>query len=997
MKKFHRLLSWLMVITILTGMLPAGAVDFDAPEREITPIGSRLPQDAEPMSATISTDEITEIIENYWNTVTSNGTKAAYWNAKTSEATLKSQAANGDYLSSVTYSPCPNHDGGCTSNTFCGGKQCYGFAAYMVYLATGINNASNTGEYYHEVDSSFVFQPGDRIWYDWGKGEPSHALFVYKVVGDTVYFIESNWGGRCHINLRSASMTEVRGYINKHNNSSTPWDYVWRPYCVYSPDTPDTPTKPTPSEGLAAMTAPHKGYTSIMDLEEKYYEGATLTSLDFTGSSSLDYGLARPQEKLLGQAVSFGIYTGNSQDLAGNFIKYGYGEGGEQQNRVFTGKDGQQYSITAYVNDNGAHIQSNSIISFTSESNFTDSEYGQLVYVEEVVEIGGEKYIYYTYGNDSCTSWPVLQMTFNEFYNGGAGYAGTVVFYNLSGIQTPYDLGTCGDNLTWSLSTDGVLTISGTGAMYDFEQEGMPWGDYSEMITSLVIHEGVTTIGNNAFIYCGNLVSVMLPDSLTSIGDLVFQYCSSLTYITIPAGVTHIGWGVFSNCPWLDHITVDAGNTAYCSVDGVLFSKDMTQLIRFPENQGISTYTIPDGVSYIGGVSFLGCSLMSLYIPASVTYIGSYALTDCLSLSTVYYAGTETQWSEIVIESGNDSLMSAQIICTGIEEPELPDGIVATGTCGDNLTWSLSTDGVLTISGTGDMTYYYSATDAPWYDYRDSVTSVTIENGVTSIGGSAFYGCSNMSSVSIANTVTSIGQAAFEYCSALHDVEIPEGVNVIGATAFGWCTGLTAVTLPASMLDFDATAFQGCTGLHSIHVAEGNSLFTSIDGVVFNTEFTVLVRVPNGRTGSYSVPDGVTHIEQKAFEECDITSVTIPVSVTAIGDNAFRYCDFLATVYYGGTEAQWNSITIGSGNDSLLNAEIIFADSGEDPIVPGDVNGDGKVTGADTNLIFRYVSGLIEFTDEQLAAADINGDGKVSGADTNLVFRFVSGMIDSLG
>ena len=134
-----------------------------------------LPASAAP--ATMTTADVTRNIENYWNVVTENGTKAAYWNRNKSESQLISEADSGDYLASISRSPCSVASGaghlranGCTSNTFKGGSQCNGFAAYMEYVGCGVTSHKQ-GEYFHEVDDSFLFQPGDRLWLDWRSNE----------------------------------------------------------------------------------------------------------------------------------------------------------------------------------------------------------------------------------------------------------------------------------------------------------------------------------------------------------------------------------------------------------------------------------------------------------------------------------------------------------------------------------------------------------------------------------------------------------------------------------------------------------------------------------------------------------------------------------------------------------------------------------------------------------------------------------------------------------
>ena len=248
----------------------------------------------------------------------------------------------------------------------------------------------------------------------------------------------------------------------------------------------------------------------------------------------------------------------------------------------------------------------------------------------------------------------------------------------------------------------------------------------------------------------------------------------------------------------------------------------------------------------------------------------------------------------------------------------------SSGNCGDsgsNVTWSLDDNGTLTISGSGKIEDYRSDIDQPWYSNRSDITSVVIEPGVTSIGSLAFYECSNLTSITIPSGLTSIGEQAFGNCTGLTSITIPSGfisiggyafwnctgltsitiqngVTSIGTGAFWNCTGLTSITIPSSVTSIGVNVFYNCTGLTDITVDSNNSSFCSESGVLFNKDKTTLIYYPLGRNdSSYTIPDGVTVIEQYAFYcNSKLTSVTIPSGVTSIGEMAFRECSGLTSV-----------------------------------------------------------------------------------------------------
>ena len=226
------------------------------------------------------------------------------------------------------------------------------------------------------------------------------------------------------------------------------------------------------------------------------------------------------------------------------------------------------------------------------------------------------------------------------------------------------------------------------------------------------------------------------------------------------------------------------------------------------------------------------------------------------------------------------------------------------GTCGGDLTWTLDTEtGVLEISGTGEMRNWLYPDDVSWHSYRDSIKSVSIGNGVTSIGKSSFYDCKEVTTVSIPGSMTSIGESAFALCKGLTSVTIPDGVMSIGSSAFYNCTSLTSVTIPDSVTSIGDFAFRSCTKLTSISIDPGNEYYCMMDGVLYSKDKTTLICYPGGKAGeSFSIPDSVTSLGSGAFAGCTgLTRMLIPNSVTSIGDSAFHSCTGLTSVTLPGS------------------------------------------------------------------------------------------------
>ena len=486
--------------------------------------------------------------------------------------------------------------------------------------------------------------------------------------------------------------------------------------------------------------------------------------------------------------------------------------------------------------------------------------------------------------------------------------------------------GKIGDNLTWSLNTaTGELVISGEGDMIDSDSA---WRNYTEHIRSVVIENGVKSIGAYAFYECTNLTSIIIPDSVTSIGDSAFSFCERLTDVTIPNSVTSIGIYAFSMCADLSNIIVSEGNTAYKSIDGNLYSKDGQKLIHYAIGKTDKSFTIPDGVTSIEDFAFVDCqSLTSITIPGSVKDIGNYT----------FYCNENL--TDVTICDGVTSINGATFSeCYALTNITIPNSVTSIGYeafkgC-SSLTNIKIPDSVTSIEDFA-------------FEYCSGLTSITIPDSVTNLGA-AFYECTGLKSIEIPNSVTRIDNATFCRCESLTNVTIPNSVTSIGLSAFEWCRSLTSVTIPDSVTSIGNEAFRGCSSLTSITIPDsvtsiGYRVFDECDSLKYNVydnvrylgnsqnPYVALIEVQDKTVSSCSLPDSVVCIAGYAFIDCTaLASVTIN-NVKNISMHAFYNCIALTSVTMGdGVESismhafsnciALTSVTIGNGVTSIAQS-----------------------------------------------------------------------------
>lgn len=466
--------------------------------------------------------------------------------------------------------------------------------------------------------------------------------------------------------------------------------------------------------------------------------------------------------------------------------------------------------------------------------------------------------------------------------------------------------------VTWSLE-NGVLTVSGEGKMeeifkimyhtsYDIYGNPnptrpvfhSPWEKRYEQIKEVRISEGITDITADAFSGCTNLTHVTIPSSVRTIGmhafsDTgllsvtlpeglgqlnygVFLRCASLTDIYIPSSVAEIPFDTFWNCKQLQKITVSDDNPYFCDVDGVLFTKDMSELIYYPIGRPGDSYTVPEGVSIIGDSSFNLCKLKKISLPDSVTEIKANAFYQANKIE-------EFDMSENVRDIGEFAFAD----CQSLKSIVIPEGVTRiSGFC---------------------------------FNSCIKLREIVIPDSVTEIEARAFQSCV-FNTINIPKNLKAIGSSAFSDCWYLNmDLEFPETLEIIADYAFTSCKRIKDVKLGKNVSVVGDAAFSSCEKAVISVDSDNPYLVTDADGALYTKDMKKLLWYPlNNGKKQYSVPEGVAEIGRAVFPGTSVETVKLPVSLEKINAAAFSGGCNVKVIHYPGTPEQYADIEVEEGN-----------------------------------------------------------------------------------
>ena len=445
--------------------------------------------------------------------------------------------------------------------------------------------------------------------------------------------------------------------------------------------------------------------------------------------------------------------------------------------------------------------------------------------------------------------------------------------------------GICGEQLTWTLDGQGVLTIRGNGTMTDYSDENpSPWE--AQKVRKVVIEEGITGIGANAFYYCTKMAEAVLPQSLKTIGDYAFSWCGSLKEIAFSQNLTGIGKNAFYECTGLTEL----------SVPGTVKSIGTK---AFYDAVELKKVTMEDGVKGLEEFVFQGCvNLKEVSFPISAADANRNIFTDCLNLADLTITGKGAIGAYATDRRAPWNRASLENLVIGNEITEI----------GEYAFYNM--DGLQSVFIPGQVT---RVGGYGFYDC-DGLEKVTISDGVNELGEKIFFSCDGLTKITIPGSVRTVGGRAFEFCKKLKTVEISDGVEKLSDFAFYGCDTLQSVTIPAGTQLMNSGVFNKCPLLTQFTITGRGKMPDYKDRIrawSFSTVNTVAVQ--NGITSvgartfynmdglkSVILPESITKIEREAFANSDsLAEIKLPEKLKEIGEKAFYTCKSLRSMSIG--------------------------------------------------------------------------------------------------
>ena len=476
---------------------------------------------------------------------------------------------------------------------------------------------------------------------------------------------------------------------------------------------------------------------------------------------------------------------------------------------------------------------------------------------------------------------------------------------------------------------------------------GISEGAFIEInfIESVVIPNSVKKIYDVAFGGCTSLKKVVIPDSVIYLQGRVFEGCTSLESVQIGKNVSTMSGWAFEGCTNLTSLSVDSGNATYYSRNNAIIERSTKTLVA-----GCVSTNIPEDVTAIGEHAFAGRNISKITIPKSVKLIESYAFYDCSKLTSIIIPQNVNQivgdpfghcssLTSITVDQNNKTYSSFDGLLYNKNQTELilvPAG-KKTVTLPDSVSFAMFDSFANSLfDSCENLTDIIIGSNHPQYTSVKGVvynkdctellycpkgkTSVSIQNGVKTIGESAFKRCNKLTSIAIPKSVTTIGESAFRRCNKLTSIAIPKSVTTIEDDAFYDCDNLKKVTLEEGLKRIGSYAFAYCEKLSSISFPDsitsiGDHAFYECEGLKTVKLGKGLTALSNGTfeycTGltSVTIQEGVKTISVWSFLGCkNLKTVTLPASLEVLGERSFAFCDNLKTINYKGTKAQWESV-----------------------------------------------------------------------------------------